>query len=66
VAGELDDHLRWLSRVGGMVIYRDGEVHVYRGSIHVNRPCAGDPLLALEEALSQARARWTAVEAAGA
>lgn len=53
------DLLSWLASAGGMVIYRDGEVHVYRGAIHASAEVGDRPLEALEEILSQVRVRWT-------
>lgn len=59
---DLIDLLAWLGRVGGMMIFRDGLVHVYRGPVLEHKPCGDDPVDALRQALSQARDRWTAEE----
>lgn len=61
-ADPLRERLAWLAGVGGMVIYRDGLVHVYRGPVLEHKPCGDDPVAALEEVLSLVRDRWTAEE----
>lgn len=61
-ADGLKEQLAWLAGVGGMVIYRDGMVYVYRGPVLEHKPMGEDPVASLEQVLSQVRDRWTAEE----
>ena len=53
---EVCEAVAWLLRTGGMLIVREGEVHVYRGAIHVHDQSGQDPEATLVKVMSEVRA----------
>ncbi len=55
---ELADSLKWLSSVGGLILFErlsPATVHVYRGAIHKIASLGPDPVTALLTAIKNAR-----------
>lgn len=54
--------LEWLMGVGGLVVLREKEVHVYRGPLRTTRPMGTDSLAAFVDAVAEARTLSEACE----